>query len=321
MSTEFDPYLDWLEISGDGHRPDHYTLLGLSIGCDDQDLIHQAHRQRIKKVRNYQQGRRGDVATRILNELADAYSCLKDPVAKSRYDLQCQRPPAEPSADVVTTRPLLAETHNHEEAGDPQSLKLAHGHEKEVVSEAAGPQTKPPDGSLIAAHVGLVAVAAAVVILASVAAAITWFSASDDDGAIADASTTQRSASAEQPFETVADAPEQQSDSMLPFNVTEFNADATKTAPPAPLTISLTPQDDDASDVVEETDDASDVAEKTSDNSPTTVNPDQPLSENDPLVTLQAATANEPAAASNNEPEDVESASPQEEPAENLHRT
>lgn len=86
MENPFDPYRDWLHIAPAGRLPTHYELLGLPPFGDDPRKAHAAASERIAHVRKYQAGKHSDVAIRLMNEISQALTCLKDPAAKAAYD-------------------------------------------------------------------------------------------------------------------------------------------------------------------------------------------------------------------------------------------
>lgn len=91
MSTEFDPYRDWLGIDrSDSLVLDHYQLLGIRKFETDLQLIQKSADDRMTKVRSYQNGPRGAWSQTLLNELAAARACLTDGPTKAAYDAVLQ---------------------------------------------------------------------------------------------------------------------------------------------------------------------------------------------------------------------------------------
>lgn len=82
----FDPYHKWLGIPEKLRPPTHYQLLGIGDEEDDRDVIQAAAMRQIAYVRNFQTGPHGDDATRLLNEIATACTCLVDPVKRAAYN-------------------------------------------------------------------------------------------------------------------------------------------------------------------------------------------------------------------------------------------
>ena len=75
----------WLQLPLVDWPPDHYTLLGLKSGEADVARIEQQVYQRMEIVRRYQLTH-PELATEVMNRLAQALVCLTDPAAKSAYD-------------------------------------------------------------------------------------------------------------------------------------------------------------------------------------------------------------------------------------------
>ncbi len=76
---------DWLGLPAESWPPDHYTLLGLSRGESDLQIIEKKVHERMQRVRPYQLNY-PDQVTEALNRLAQAYSCLMDPSTRNAYD-------------------------------------------------------------------------------------------------------------------------------------------------------------------------------------------------------------------------------------------
>ncbi len=88
---EFDPYQKWLNVPDRSASTTHYELLGLQAFESDQTRIRNAYDRASSEVHKWEgSSKYADTATRILNELADAYSCLNEPQAKREYDRQLQ---------------------------------------------------------------------------------------------------------------------------------------------------------------------------------------------------------------------------------------
>jgi hypothetical protein len=65
--------------------PDHYALLGLPRGQGDPQLIEDRVHERMQRVRPLQIAY-PEEASEAMNRLAQAWSCLTDPVARSAYN-------------------------------------------------------------------------------------------------------------------------------------------------------------------------------------------------------------------------------------------
>jgi hypothetical protein len=78
-------YRDWLGIREDQLPPDHYTLLGLPRFEPDPTAIDEAAKDRMRAVRP-RCLKFPELGTQLLNEIAVASVCLKDPQRKADYD-------------------------------------------------------------------------------------------------------------------------------------------------------------------------------------------------------------------------------------------
>lgn len=84
--NDFDAYARWLKIPADRRPPNYYDLLGLPALESDGARIRKASMERTAYVRRFCLGQHGAEATKLLGELAAAFSCLLDPAAKAVYD-------------------------------------------------------------------------------------------------------------------------------------------------------------------------------------------------------------------------------------------
>ena len=87
----FDPYRKWLGIPEDQRPPSHYQLLGIAPDEQDPEVIEAAAVRQSAFVRNFQSGKYGTDATRLLTEIAAARLCLLDPAKRSRYDAELKQ--------------------------------------------------------------------------------------------------------------------------------------------------------------------------------------------------------------------------------------
>jgi hypothetical protein len=87
---------EWLGLPAENWPPDHYTLLGLQRGESDPQVIEQRVHQRMQRVRPLQLIY-PDQVTEAMNRLAQAFSCLTDPAARSAYDDSLRVPPRRPA--------------------------------------------------------------------------------------------------------------------------------------------------------------------------------------------------------------------------------
>lgn len=103
MAEEFDPYHKWFGIPPKDQPPNHYRLLGVDPFESDSDVIASAANMRMSHIRNFQTGKRSDLAKKIRNEISAARLCLLDQVKKSQYDEQLRGP----AASVTKPPPLI----------------------------------------------------------------------------------------------------------------------------------------------------------------------------------------------------------------------
>ncbi len=90
-SKPFDPYQEWLNLPAESSARSYYDLLGLQAFEDDPNRIRQAALERAALVRRHQAGPHGAATTRLLAELAAAYSQLGHPEGKRTYDAELRR--------------------------------------------------------------------------------------------------------------------------------------------------------------------------------------------------------------------------------------
>lgn len=101
MADKFDPYHVWLGIPPGQRPPTHYQLLAISPEEQDRAVINAAVTRQSAYVRNFQVGKHGADASRILSEIQAAKICLLDPVKRADYVTQlAQKEPA--GAQAVT---------------------------------------------------------------------------------------------------------------------------------------------------------------------------------------------------------------------------
>lgn len=99
MADSFDPYHVWLGIPRDLRPPTHYQLLAISPEEQDRAVISAAVTRQSAYVRNFQAGKHGADAARILSEIQAAKICLLDSAKRAAYDAQLEREaPAKPAA-------------------------------------------------------------------------------------------------------------------------------------------------------------------------------------------------------------------------------
>jgi len=115
MPKQFDPYHRWLGIPRKDQPPDHYRLLAIDRFEADSDVIADAADRQMAYLRTQQAGRYGELATRLLNEIAAARVCLLNPEKRRQYDEGLRR---EPAGDPNATAAGSAEESNPDEGGD-----------------------------------------------------------------------------------------------------------------------------------------------------------------------------------------------------------
>ncbi len=86
MSDSFNPYGQWLGLSGETRRPNHYELLGLPPGEADAKKIALAADQAATKIRSFRPGSHAADWARLLDEVQAAKLALLDPARKAQYD-------------------------------------------------------------------------------------------------------------------------------------------------------------------------------------------------------------------------------------------
>ena len=113
---DIDVYDQWLGIGPAEQPPHHYRLLGVDLFEERKDAINAAALQRSARVRQYQTGPLGELAARLLTEIATAQACLLDPVRRAKYDAElvarlspvAAAPPAPMPAAIVSPMPVAA---------------------------------------------------------------------------------------------------------------------------------------------------------------------------------------------------------------------
>lgn len=115
---DFDPYHKWLSIPKHFRPPTHYQLLHLPAEETDPEVIEESALRLTMHLRNHQLGPHAALATRLLNEIAQARITLLDPARRKRYDESlglkspkaAPAPPAfesvdDPGEGAITSRP------------------------------------------------------------------------------------------------------------------------------------------------------------------------------------------------------------------------
>lgn len=84
--AEFNPYHRWLQIPPSEQPANPYRLLGLAVFESDLEVIDNAAEQRMAHLRSVQNGPRGEIAQKLMNEISRARIDLLDAKKKSEID-------------------------------------------------------------------------------------------------------------------------------------------------------------------------------------------------------------------------------------------
>jgi hypothetical protein len=96
----------WLKVPPTAWPPDHYTLLGLKPGDSDAARIERHVQLRMEWVRCYQLTH-PELVTEAMNRLAQAFDCLRDPLARQAYDAKLAQPGPGAKKAAETSKPLV----------------------------------------------------------------------------------------------------------------------------------------------------------------------------------------------------------------------
>lgn len=128
----WNPYREWLGISGQASPPTWYELLDVSPDEQDAARIEAAYQQRYERVRLNQVGVYKSEAVRILHELTQAYLGLLDADLRRAYDQSLvvptpHSPPVPPAdrskTDSVPPPPVVVVVGNRPEEVATQSIR------------------------------------------------------------------------------------------------------------------------------------------------------------------------------------------------------
>jgi hypothetical protein len=86
MSEAFDPYWKWLGISPAEQPPNHYRLLGVGLFEDDPTVLDAAAARQAARLKEHLSGSDAAAAQRLLDELAAAKLCLRNPTQRAAYE-------------------------------------------------------------------------------------------------------------------------------------------------------------------------------------------------------------------------------------------
>ncbi len=101
----FDPYHKWLGISKKHRPPTYYRLLGIDEGEDDPEVIEEAALRQQSHLRIYQMGQHSALATKLLNEVAQARSILLNPAKRKAYERSLAHKNGQPPSATPVTVP------------------------------------------------------------------------------------------------------------------------------------------------------------------------------------------------------------------------
>lgn len=131
MSTEFDPYHQWLGIPSEEQPADFYRLLGVKRFEKNPDVLSSAADRQMAHLRTFQTGLHAADSQKLLNEVAAARVCLLDAGKKSAYDQQLRAKLATESGRTTQGLPKAAPVPS---VGKPKS----------PLAPAIDIRTKPP---------------------------------------------------------------------------------------------------------------------------------------------------------------------------------
>ncbi len=97
----------WLHLPPGTWPPDHYTLLGLSLGQGDADEIELRGLERMDRLRHYQI-RHPELVTEGMNRLAHAMVCLTESESRRVYDTQLGITPPQVAVEAASAEPEAA---------------------------------------------------------------------------------------------------------------------------------------------------------------------------------------------------------------------
>jgi hypothetical protein len=111
-AAEFDPYFKWLGIPPDEQPPTHYRLLAIPPFTSDPEVIENAADQRMAHLKSVQTGKRGALSQTLLDQIAQARTCLLDHQQKATYDQALRSslaPPISPPPVQTEVEPPIVE--------------------------------------------------------------------------------------------------------------------------------------------------------------------------------------------------------------------
>ena len=86
MSSEFDPYREFLDIKSPERPPNHYELLGIDLFEGNRVKIDDAAGERMSRLQELANSEHMDASQKLLNEMSAARRCLLNETKKMAYD-------------------------------------------------------------------------------------------------------------------------------------------------------------------------------------------------------------------------------------------
>lgn len=119
MPDRFDPFAVWLQIPPDQRPLTYYSLLGLDPFSEGDEIILEAVRRQVARVKSMCRPDQMDIGRRILGELQRAKSCLLNPESKSKYDERLRSQRAGSAHSPAAKAETLGETLNRPQKSTP----------------------------------------------------------------------------------------------------------------------------------------------------------------------------------------------------------
>ncbi len=143
MDEPFNPYAEWLGLTGVSACPDHYALLGLERFESGAEKIKQAADRATTRVRSFRPGAKARDWARLLDELDQARKCLCDAEQRAAYDEQFRSGAAGGAVVDEKVEQAAAEATPTAPRGDPALFPPGMGPQPE--QPRYGPAGPPPD--------------------------------------------------------------------------------------------------------------------------------------------------------------------------------
>jgi formylglycine-generating enzyme required for sulfatase activity len=114
MSSNFDPYHQWLGIPSTEQPPNHYRLLGIPLFEGDRSVIELAADRQMSFLRQHGAGPNGDASQKLLNEISTASLVLLNAAKRAQYDSALREQLARLKGPVEAAAPRPAMTAGRE---------------------------------------------------------------------------------------------------------------------------------------------------------------------------------------------------------------